>query len=78
VPIGAWVARTLLTGGPGVGPAGAPGISPRELDVLRLVARGMTDKQALGIASGPWKCTRERVPRGRPGAREHLPADDFR
>jgi DNA-binding NarL/FixJ family response regulator len=48
-PIDPRVARTLLTDG---GPVGAPTLSPRELQVLRLVARGMANKQigrALGI-----------------------------
>ena len=53
-PIDPRVARTLLTDGrgPGSGPAG-PALSPRELEVLRLVSRGLANKQigrALGIS----------------------------
>jgi DNA-binding NarL/FixJ family response regulator len=52
-PIDPRVARTLLTEGTvGPGPQ-LPPLSPRELDVLRLVAKGMANKQigrALGIS----------------------------
>jgi DNA-binding NarL/FixJ family response regulator len=53
-PIDPRVARTLLTDGrgPGGAPAG-PALSPRELEVLRLVSRGLANKQigrALGIS----------------------------
>jgi DNA-binding NarL/FixJ family response regulator len=53
-PIDPRVARALLTDG--AGPAGAatgPALSPRELEVLRLVAKGLANKQvgrALGIS----------------------------
>ncbi len=51
-PIDPRVARTLLTDGGG-GVAGQVALSPRELDVLRLVAKGLANKQvgrALGIS----------------------------
>jgi DNA-binding NarL/FixJ family response regulator len=89
-PIDPRVARTLLTDGPGgVGP-GAPALSPRELEVLRLVAKGMANKQigrTLGISERTVKVHLGNVFR-RIGvqdrtsaalwARENLPADDFR
>jgi DNA-binding NarL/FixJ family response regulator len=89
-PIDPRVARTLLTDGPGVGPAGAAALSPRELDVLRLVAKGLANKQigrTLGISERTVKVHLGNVFR-RIGvqdrtsaalwARENLPADDFR
>ena len=52
-PIDPRVARTLLTEGTVGPPPELPPLSPRELDVLRLVAKGMANKQigrALGIS----------------------------
>ncbi|MBT0772721.1 response regulator transcription factor [Kineosporia sp. J2-2] len=52
-PLDPRIARTLLTEGTVGPPPALPPLSPRELDVLRLVARGMANKQigrALGIS----------------------------
>jgi DNA-binding NarL/FixJ family response regulator len=90
-PIDPRVARTLLTEGTGPGgagmPAGGPALSPRELEVLRLVAKGLANKQigrSLGISERTVKVHLGNVFR-RIGvqdrtsaalwAREHLPAD---
>lgn len=84
-PIDPRVARTLLTdSGIGAGPQ----LSPREVDVVRLVARGLANKQiarTLGISERTVKVHLGNVFR-RIGvqdrtsaalwAREHLPSDD--
>jgi DNA-binding NarL/FixJ family response regulator len=65
VPIDPRVAGALLPGGGGgAGGSGAAGLSPREVEVLRLVAQGLANKQiarALGITERTVKAHLGRV-----------------
>jgi DNA-binding NarL/FixJ family response regulator len=65
VPIDPRVAGALLPGGTGgAGGSGAAGLSPREVEVLRLVAQGLANKQiarALGITERTVKAHLGRV-----------------